>query len=138
MELRAYTACAGDYRNAWIGKTTVIRRVAAKPPARAIRGFSTEEIREHGVRQGFRLVGFDQTMHVIARLVSSVEPCMGEAEGHRSLSRCDARSIDLEERVALDLAPRPKRQAGAVGDRFDLDHRVWVIEGDACRRAGRG
>lgn len=51
-----------------IGKTTVVRRVASKLAASAIRGFYTEEIREGGVRQGFRLVGFNNKKDVIAHV----------------------------------------------------------------------
>lgn len=45
--------------NPGVGKTTVIRRVAACLPAWRIRGFYTEEMREGDQRQGFRLVTFD-------------------------------------------------------------------------------
>lgn len=51
-----------------IGKTTVIRRVADHLDAEGLRGFYTEEIRERGVRRGFRLVGFDGTARVIAHV----------------------------------------------------------------------
>lgn len=42
-----------------VGKTTVIRRVAECLPDRRLAGFYTQEIREHGVRLGFRLTTFD-------------------------------------------------------------------------------
>jgi nucleoside-triphosphatase len=42
-----------------VGKTTVIRRVAAALRDRHLGGFYTEEIRSHGQRQGFRLITFD-------------------------------------------------------------------------------
>jgi nucleoside-triphosphatase len=51
-----------------IGKTTVIRRVADELGADGVRGFYTEEIREGGERVGFRLVGFEGTVHVIAHV----------------------------------------------------------------------
>ena len=51
-----------------IGKTTVIRRVAARLKGRRLGGFYTEEIRENGVRRGFRLVEFDGTARVIAHV----------------------------------------------------------------------
>jgi nucleoside-triphosphatase len=44
--------------NPGVGKTTVVRTVAACLPDWHIRGFYTEEIREGGQRQGFRLVTF--------------------------------------------------------------------------------
>ena len=37
-----------------IGKTTVIRDVARVLPAGSLRGFCTQEMREHGRRTGFR------------------------------------------------------------------------------------
>jgi nucleoside-triphosphatase len=51
-----------------IGKTTVIRRVADLLEDRRLRGFYTEEVREGGERRGFRLVGFDGTTRMIARV----------------------------------------------------------------------
>lgn len=51
-----------------IGKTTLIRRVAALLGARSLRGFYTEEIRERGERQGFRLVSFAGMERVIAHV----------------------------------------------------------------------
>jgi nucleoside-triphosphatase len=49
-----------------VGKTTVIRRVAAQLEMRQLRGFYTEEIREGGERRGFRLLGFQGRERVIA------------------------------------------------------------------------
>jgi nucleoside-triphosphatase len=45
--------------NPGVGKTTVIRRVAECLRGRRLAGFYTQEIREHGVRLGFRLTTFD-------------------------------------------------------------------------------
>ncbi len=44
-----------------VGKTTVIRHVAHGLSAKELRGFYTEEIRQHGDRRGFRLKIFDGT-----------------------------------------------------------------------------
>jgi nucleoside-triphosphatase len=51
-----------------IGKTTLLRKVAAALPQYRIGGFYTEEIREAGVRQGFRLIGFNHERGVIAHI----------------------------------------------------------------------
>ncbi len=51
-----------------IGKTTVVRRVAARLEGRRLKGFYTEEIREAGGRLGFRLVTFDGGERVIAHV----------------------------------------------------------------------
>ncbi len=51
-----------------VGKTTVIRRVADGLQETRLRGFYTEEIREHGERQGFRLISFDGEDRVIAHV----------------------------------------------------------------------
>jgi nucleoside-triphosphatase len=51
-----------------IGKTTVIRKVAARLAPTGLRGFYTEEIREHGPRLGFRLVSFTGAEGVIAHI----------------------------------------------------------------------
>ncbi len=51
-----------------VGKTTVLRKVAAGLGDAQICGFYTEELREQGVRLGFRLVGFDGTEGLIAHV----------------------------------------------------------------------
>ena len=51
-----------------IGKTTVLRDVARRLAHRTLRGFYTEEMREHGERVGFRLVTFDGEQAVIAHI----------------------------------------------------------------------
>lgn len=51
-----------------IGKTTLLRKLAAALPGYRVGGFYTEEIRETGVRQGFRLVGFNHERGVIAHV----------------------------------------------------------------------
>lgn len=49
-----------------VGKTTVIRKVAEDLTGTPLGGFYTEEIREGGVRLGFRLCGFDGQEQIIA------------------------------------------------------------------------
>jgi nucleoside-triphosphatase len=51
-----------------IGKTTVIRKLAASLVACTTAGFYTEEIRVHGVRTGFRLIGFGDEHGIIAHV----------------------------------------------------------------------
>ena len=51
-----------------VGKTTVLRKVAQGLGKVQMGGFYTEELREQGVRRGFRLVGFDGTEGVIAHV----------------------------------------------------------------------
>lgn len=51
-----------------IGKTTLLRKVAAAVPGYRVGGFYTEEMRETGVRKGFRLVGFNHERGVIAHV----------------------------------------------------------------------
>jgi nucleoside-triphosphatase len=51
-----------------IGKTTLLRDVARRLAHRTLRGFYTEEMREHGERVGFRLVTFDGEQAVIAHI----------------------------------------------------------------------
>lgn len=50
------------------GKTTLVRKVAETLTGKRVGGFYTEEIREAGVRQGFRLVGFGGEQGVIAHV----------------------------------------------------------------------
>jgi len=49
-----------------IGKTTLVRKVAAQLQQHRIGGFYTEEIRISGQRQGFRLVTFNGEQGIIA------------------------------------------------------------------------
>lgn len=51
-----------------IGKTTLIRRVAAQLAEYRLGGFFTEEIREAGQRQGFRLVTFNGEAGIMAHV----------------------------------------------------------------------
>lgn len=49
-----------------IGKTTVMRRIAAFLTGWRLGGFYTEEIRESGQRQGFRVVTFEGVQKIMA------------------------------------------------------------------------
>ncbi len=51
-----------------VGKTTIIQKVACGVTAGTTRGFFTEEIREGGVRKGFRLVPFDGLPRVLSHV----------------------------------------------------------------------
>ena len=51
-----------------IGKTTVIRKVAAALPGQRLGGFYTEEVRVGGERRGFRLATFDGQDRVMAHV----------------------------------------------------------------------
>ncbi len=51
-----------------IGKTTLVRKVAAQLPHQQLGGFYTEEIRQSGQRQGFRLVTFQGEQGIIAHV----------------------------------------------------------------------
>jgi nucleoside-triphosphatase len=51
-----------------VGKTSVIRRVAAGLAGRTLGGFTTEEIREKGQRVGFRLETFGGASIVLAHV----------------------------------------------------------------------
>ena len=51
-----------------VGKTVVVRKVAASLPGWRLAGFYTEEIRVAGQRQGFRAVTFDGSERIMAHL----------------------------------------------------------------------
>jgi nucleoside-triphosphatase len=51
-----------------VGKTTVIRKIAAGLAGRRLGGFYTEEMRVNGERRGFRLVTFDGRDGVMAHV----------------------------------------------------------------------
>ncbi len=50
-----------------VGKTTIIKEVVKRLPGR-VGGFYTEEIREHGQRQGFRIVTLDGQEGILAHV----------------------------------------------------------------------
>jgi nucleoside-triphosphatase len=61
-----------------VGKTTVIRTVAAATRARRIGGFFSEEIRVRGERRGFALVTFDGRRAVMAHVERPGAPRVGK------------------------------------------------------------
>ena len=111
-----------------IGKTTVIQRVVARLRTCDIRGFYTEEIREGGVRQGFRLVGFDKMSCVIAHVDFPKTKCVGKYG-------VDVEAIDA---AATMLRPDPAANAylvDEIGKMECLSHRFvdtmrMLIAGD--------
>jgi nucleoside-triphosphatase len=61
-----------------VGKTTVIRALAARLPGIALAGFYTEEIRVAGERQGFRAVTFDGHRATMAHVAGKDGPRVGK------------------------------------------------------------
>lgn len=51
-----------------VGKTTLVRRVAALLGDRRISGFTTDELRSHGERVGFRIVPFGGEKRTLAHV----------------------------------------------------------------------
>ena len=80
-----------------VGKTTLLRRVAAALPVRRLRGFTTDEVREGSRRTGFRIVPFRGE----ARLMAHVD-----FRGRERVARygVDVRAIDAvaESELSLD------------------------------------
>ncbi len=79
-----------------VGKTTVLRRVAAGLGPGLLCGFCTEELREHGVRSGFRLVGFDGTGGIIAHV---------DFSGRRRIGKYGVDVAALDRLAQATLAP---------------------------------
>lgn len=61
-----------------VGKTTALRKVCGTLQEWLMRGFWTEEVRSHGVRQGFRLVTLDGESCTIADARRSGAPRVGK------------------------------------------------------------
>src|SRR5512134_439855 len=61
-----------------VGKTTALRRVCDGLQVGPLSGFYTEEVRERGVRQGFRLVTFDGEERTIADVRRPGAPRVGK------------------------------------------------------------
>lgn len=79
-----------------VGKTTLIRKVAEGLAGKRLGGFYTAEIREAGVRQGFRLVTFKGQESVIAHVDFSHRYAVGKYG-------VDVAAIDRLAASALDL-----------------------------------
>ncbi len=79
-----------------VGKTTVLRRVAAGLPGARLGGVLTEEIRTaSGERSGFRIAGFDGRSASMARVIAHA--------GSPGMQRVGKYGVDV--RVIDDLAP---------------------------------
>jgi len=61
-----------------VGKTTLLRAVARAIPSARIGGFLTEEIRENGIRMGFRVETFDGRSAVLAHTAFRSGPVVGK------------------------------------------------------------
>lgn len=81
-----------------IGKTTVIREVAARLGHAHLAGFYTQEIRSGGQRQGFRLLSFDGQERVMAHIDFSHTYRVGKYG-------VDVTAIDEAVETALQLHP---------------------------------
>jgi nucleoside-triphosphatase len=89
-----------------VGKTTVVRRVAERLAGLRLGGFYTEEMREGGARQGFRLIGFDGSERVLAHV---------DVTGPR-VSKYGVDVGALEAVAESLLAPRPEIQLYLVDE----------------------
>lgn len=89
-----------------IGKTSIIKRVAASLGDRKIAGFYTEEIRDHNVRQGFALVTFTGERIVMAHVDSNSTFQVGKY------------GVDI---AAIDWAVRTTTAEHTTADLFIID-----------------
>lgn len=89
-----------------IGKTTVVKKVAAALAELHLAGFYTEEIRRNGGRQGFELVTFEERRWIMAHVDS------------RSGQRLGRYGVDPE---AIDAAVRLTLAGNLEADLFLVD-----------------
>jgi nucleoside-triphosphatase len=90
-----------------VGKTTVLRRLAAALSGRRLGGFITDEIREDGERRGFRIRAFGGPERVMAHVGFAGPPRVG-----RYGVDVDA----LEEVAAAALRPDPATEVYLVDE----------------------
>lgn len=81
-----------------VGKTTIVQAVAREMAPGSVRGFYTEEIRERGTRQGFRLVPFGGETRVLAH---------ADFESHLRVGKYGVDVDMLDEVMPSLLAPDP-------------------------------
>jgi nucleoside-triphosphatase len=87
-----------------VGKTTVLRRVSEALRHARIGGFYTEELREHGVRRGFRAVGFEGSEAIIAHVDLPHRQRVGKyAVDVAALDRLARNALALREDCAVYL-----------------------------------
>ena len=61
-----------------VGKTTLLRKLAARLPGVGVGGFFTEELRERGSRVGFRVATFDGEEGILAHRSGRSGPRVGK------------------------------------------------------------
>ncbi len=81
-----------------MGKTTLVRRVAARLDGLHVAGFTTEEIREGGRRLGFRIVDFEACDRIMAHV---------DFPGPARVGRYGVDMAAIEAIAATSLAPDP-------------------------------
>ncbi len=81
-----------------VGKTTLVRRVAARLGGLRVAGFTTEEIREGGRRLGFRIVDFGGRDRIMAHV---------DFPGPARVGRYGVDLAAIEAVAATSLAPDP-------------------------------
>ena len=87
-----------------VGKTTVLRKVAAALGNTRICGFYTREMREQGVRRGFRLVGFEGAEDIIAHVDLPHRQRVGKyGVDVAALDRLSHTTLALQEECAVYL-----------------------------------
>jgi nucleoside-triphosphatase len=79
-----------------VGKTTLVRRVAARLDDLRVAGFTTEEIREGGRRLGFRIVDFEGRGRIMAHV---------DLPGPARVGRYGVDVLAIEDVAAASLAP---------------------------------
>ncbi len=79
-----------------VGKTTLVRRVAARLEGLRLAGFTTEEIREKGQRLGFRIVDFAGHSRTLAHV---------DLPGPARVGRYRVDVAAVDEVAATSLAP---------------------------------
>ncbi len=81
-----------------VGKTTLVRGVAARLEGLRVAGFTTEEIRERGRRLGFRIVPFEGRERIMAHV---------DFPGPARVGRYGVDVAAIEAVAATSLAPDP-------------------------------
>ncbi len=82
-----------------VGKTTLVRRVAARLEGLRVAGFTTEEIRERGRRLGFRIVPFEGRERIMAHV---------DVPGPARVGRYGVDVAAIDALAAATLAPEPR------------------------------
>ncbi len=121
-----------------VGKTTLIRNVARDLPVGSLRGFYTQEMREHGRRTGFRLITFHGEEGVMAHIDFPHSAQVGKYPVDVAAASQPMFHRPCPRRPGCGAAPLPPQHENHESDADDAGkHAGYDKKADAARHENR-